>query len=72
MVLSCTLSLGKALISFDNLLQHISKYEDQEISDSFDDEHEDDGKTIVKRTVLSCDCFFRCKLYSSTNISIIT
>ena len=72
LVLPCTLSLRKALTSFDNLLQHIRQHGPQETNDSFDDEHEDEGKIIVKRAFLSCNCSFRCKLYSSTNISIVT
>ena len=57
LVLPCTLSLRKALMSFDNLLQHIRQHGPQETSDSFDDEHEDEGKNIVKRAFLSCNCF---------------
>jgi hypothetical protein len=48
LVLPCTLTLQKTLTSFDNLLQHINKYEGQETIDNFDDEHENEGKTILK------------------------
>jgi hypothetical protein len=56
LVLPCTLSLQKALKSFDNLLQHIGKNESQEINDNYDDE-EDEGKTIIRRTLLLCNYF---------------
>lgn len=72
LILPCTLSLRRAFTTFDNLLQHIKKNECQENNDNLDDQHEDEGKFIVKRTFLSCNYFFRCMLYSSTNISIIT
>jgi hypothetical protein len=71
LVLPCTSSLRKALKSFDNLSQHIRLDEGQDSSESFDDEQEDEGKTIVKRIILTYNCFFRCKLYSSTNISLV-
>lgn len=56
LVLPCTLSLRKALKSFDNLVQHICKYENHDASENFDDDQEDEGK-IIKKNV-----FFRVQL----------
>ncbi len=57
LVLPCTLSLRKALRSFDTLLQHISKSEGQETGDNHNDEQEAEGKTIVKRSPLVSNYF---------------
>ncbi|CAF4106232.1 unnamed protein product, partial [Rotaria sordida] len=51
LVLPCTLSLQKALKSFDNLLQHVGKYEGQEINDNYNDEQEDEGVSYIRQRI---------------------
>ncbi|CAF2911354.1 unnamed protein product [Rotaria sp. Silwood2] len=53
LVLPCTLSLQKALKSFDNLLQHIGKYEGQELNDNYNDEQEDEGVSYIRQRILT-------------------
>jgi hypothetical protein len=54
LVLPCTLSLRKALKSFENFLQHISQFDGEELNDDdVENYQEDEGKKIVKRVFLS-------------------
>jgi len=58
LVLPCTLSLRKTLKSFEYFLQHIGQFEGEDLNDDdVENYQEDEGKKIVKRVFLLCNCF---------------